>query len=63
MEGFLTDDDGRESTDVKLRRPKQGSIPPVTMLFVGVGVGFAVAGWWGLIFGGAIGFFLWRARA
>ena len=59
----MTDEDGRESTNVELRRPKQGGIPPVTMLFVGVGVGFAVAGWWGLIFGGAIGFFLWRSRA
>ncbi|MCH7565024.1 MAG: hypothetical protein IH968_14515 [Gemmatimonadetes bacterium] len=59
----MTDEGGRESTNVKLRRPKQGGIPPVTMLFVGVGVGFAVAGWWGLIFGGAIGFFLWRSRA
>ena len=59
----MTDGDGREGTDVKLRRPKQGSIPPVTMLFVGAGIGVLVAGWWGLIFGGAIGFFLWRSRA
>jgi len=48
---------------VKLRRPKQGTIPPVTMLFVGAAVGFAVAGWWGLAFGGVLGFFLWRSRA
>jgi len=59
----LIDGEDRESTDVKLRRPKQGSIPPVTMLFVGAGIGVLVAGWWGLIFGSAIGFFLWRSRA
>ena len=59
----MADDEGPERTLVKLRSPKRGSIPPVTMLFVGVGVGFTVAGWWGLIFGGVLGFFLWRSRA
>lgn len=60
----MADDESRdERTQVSLRRPKQGSIPPVTMLFVGAGVGFLVAGWWGLAFGGVIGFFLWRSRA
>ncbi len=59
----MTDDDGRESTPIKLQSPKQGSIPPVTMLFVGLGVGFAVSGWWGMIFGGILGFFVWRSRA
>ena len=46
---------------------KKGSggfmVPPWVMLPVGVGVGYLVANWLGAIFGGVIGFFLWRSRA
>lgn len=59
----MGDDSPDPETQVRLRRPKQGRIPPVTMLFVGAGVGFLMASWWGLAFGGVVGFFLWRSRA
>lgn len=46
---------------------KQGSggflVPPWVMLPVGAGVGYLVGNWPGAIFGGVIGFFLWRSRA
>jgi hypothetical protein len=38
-------------------------VPPWVMLPVGVGVGYLVGNWLGAIFGGVIGFFLWRSRA
>ncbi len=38
-------------------------VPAWAMLPVGVGVGWLVANWLGAIFGGVIGFFLWRSRA
>ncbi len=38
-------------------------VPAWAMLPVGVGVGWFVASWLGAIFGGVIGFFLWRSRA
>ena len=36
-------------------------VPPWVMLPVGVGVGYLVGNWLGAIFGGVIGFFLWRS--
>lgn len=38
-------------------------IPSITMVPVGVAVGWFVANWPGAIFGGVIGIFLWRSRA
>ena len=38
-------------------------VPSILMFPVGLGVGWVVAGWPGAIFGGVIGFFLWRSRA
>lgn len=38
-------------------------VPAVTMLPVGLAVGYFVAGWLGAVFGGVLGFFLWRSRA
>ena len=38
-------------------------VPSWAMLPVGATVGYLVADWPGAIFGGVIGFFLWRSRA
>ncbi|MBT8395548.1 MAG: hypothetical protein HKO65_07100 [Gemmatimonadetes bacterium] len=38
-------------------------VPPFVMLPVGLVVGWMVANWIGAVFGGVIGFFLWRSRA
>ena len=40
-----------------------GRIPAFVMFPVGLAVGWFVADWPGAIFGGVIGFFLWRSRA
>lgn len=38
-------------------------VPPVTMVFVGAGVGWLVSNWLGALFGLAVGVLLWRSRA
>ena len=38
-------------------------IPAMFMVPVGLAVGWFVADWPGAVFGGVIGFFLWRSRA
>ena len=38
-------------------------VPSIVMVPVGVAVGWFVASWAGAIFGGILGFFLWRSRA
>jgi hypothetical protein len=60
---------GRKKTGEK-DAPDAGSkgsggirVPSWVMLPVGAAVGYFVADWPGAIFGGVIGFFLWRSRA
>ena len=61
-------DDEREVQERPGRRPRKppGSgfrVPAVTMVFVGLAVGWAVSGWLGGVFGLAVGVLLWRSRA
>lgn len=45
--------------------PTQGPrrFPAITVLFLGLIVGWFVAHWLGMVLGGVVGFILWRSRA
>jgi hypothetical protein len=53
----------KDTSDPGKQGPGGFMVPPWVMLPVGAGVGFLVGNWPGAIFGGVIGFFLWRSRA
>lgn len=52
-----------DTSDSAKKGPGGFLLPPWVMFPVGAGVGFLAGDWLGAIFGGAIGFFLWRSRA
>jgi hypothetical protein len=54
---------GKDSSDPGRKGSGGVRVPSWVMFPVGATVGYLVAGWPGAIFGGVIGFFLWRSRA
>ena len=56
-------DEARTFAGRKSKMGGGGRIPAWVMLPVGLAVGWFVASWPGAVFGGVIGFFLWRSRA
>jgi len=55
-------DDSSRLTSRRGSSPRRIYLPWPVLTLIGAGVGFAVSGWVGLVFGGVLGYLAWRLR-